>query len=262
MTGSSQAATIRAALSTISLMERSPTSGRPRSAAAVPNPVMYTAGNPASSTSRAPSPSNTPGARTGSGPASSSRSRRAPFEPTPRDRPIPHLLSRTETEMLRPAIITACSSARSSAIGWRTGRSPGRTSPARASRTGRRFADGPPTPARSTTTHSSTASSSTSCARTPTRRDGLFGEGRRAVARGDLPDDALGVGEVPAGPAPLAPLGRRDDRGAGPLGLGQDLGHPLLRADDVGQRHTPEAGAVGRHAGVAGQGLLGVEAEH
>src|ERR1043165_1638060 len=153
MTGRSQAATIRAALSTISLMERSPTSGRPRSAAAVPNPVMYTAGNPASSTSRAPSPSNTPGARTGSGPASSSRSRPAPFEPAPRNRPIPYLLSRTETEMLRPAIITACGSARSS---------------------------------------------------------GLLGEGGRAVARGDLPDDALGVGEVAAGPAPLAPLGRLD----------------------------------------------------
>ena len=39
-----------------------PTSGRPISAADVPNPVMYTAGKPASSTSRAASGSNAPGA--------------------------------------------------------------------------------------------------------------------------------------------------------------------------------------------------------
>jgi hypothetical protein len=37
-----------------------PTSGRPMRAAEVPNPVMYTAGNPASSTSRADSGSNGP----------------------------------------------------------------------------------------------------------------------------------------------------------------------------------------------------------
>src|SRR5690348_13936152 len=58
---STQAA-IRAALPAISVIVSKPTSGRPSSAAEVPNPIMYTAGNPASSTSRAASGSNAPGA--------------------------------------------------------------------------------------------------------------------------------------------------------------------------------------------------------
>src|SRR5262252_8081421 len=53
---------IRPALAAISVIVSRPTSGRPISAADVPNPVMYTAGNPASSTSRAASGSNAPGA--------------------------------------------------------------------------------------------------------------------------------------------------------------------------------------------------------
>src|SRR5215469_13843078 len=55
-------AAIRAALPAISVIVSKPTSGRPSRAAEVPNPVMYTAGNPASSTSRAASGSNAPGA--------------------------------------------------------------------------------------------------------------------------------------------------------------------------------------------------------
>src|SRR5690349_11543305 len=53
---------IRPALAAISVIVSRPTSGRPISAADVPNPVIYTAGNPASSTSRAASGSNAPGA--------------------------------------------------------------------------------------------------------------------------------------------------------------------------------------------------------
>src|ERR1700684_2081236 len=55
-------AAIRPALPAISVIVSSPASGRPISAADVPNPVMYTAGNPASSTSRAASGSDAPGA--------------------------------------------------------------------------------------------------------------------------------------------------------------------------------------------------------
>src|SRR5580658_2155497 len=62
MTGMSTQAAIRPALPAISVMVSRPTSGRPIRAAEVPNPVMYTAGNPASSTNRADSGSNAPGA--------------------------------------------------------------------------------------------------------------------------------------------------------------------------------------------------------
>src|SRR6516165_167603 len=69
---------IRPALAAISVMVSRPTSGRPISAAEVPNPVMYTAGNPASSTSRAASGSNAPGATIVGPDSSSARSRAAP----------------------------------------------------------------------------------------------------------------------------------------------------------------------------------------
>src|ERR1700728_2531011 len=89
-------AAIRPALPTISVMVSRPTSGRPMRAAEVPNPVMYTAGNPASSTSRADSGSNAPGATIVSPESSSARSRAAP----------PGLLvSRAVT--LRPAVAGA-----------------------------------------------------------------------------------------------------------------------------------------------------------
>src|SRR6516164_8136056 len=74
---STQAA-IRAALSAISVIVSRPTSGRPSSAAEVPNPVMYTAGNPASSTSRAASGSNAPGATMVRPDSSRARSRAGP----------------------------------------------------------------------------------------------------------------------------------------------------------------------------------------
>src|SRR5580693_9955743 len=74
---STQAA-IRPALPAISVMVSRPTSGRPISAAEVPNPVMYTAGNPASSTSRADSGSNAPGATMVWPDSSSARSRAGP----------------------------------------------------------------------------------------------------------------------------------------------------------------------------------------
>ena len=69
---------MRPALAAISVMVSRPTSGRPISAAEVPNPVMYTAGNPASSTSRAASGSNAPGATTVRPDSSRARSRAAP----------------------------------------------------------------------------------------------------------------------------------------------------------------------------------------
>src|SRR6516164_711705 len=77
---STQAA-IRAALSTISVIVSKPTSGRPSRAAEVPNPVMYTAGNPASSTSRAASGSNAPGATIICPDSSRARSRDGPPRP-------------------------------------------------------------------------------------------------------------------------------------------------------------------------------------
>ncbi len=78
MTGISTQAAIRPAFPAISVIVSRPTSGRPMSAADVPNPVMYTAGNPASSTSRADSGSNAPGATIISPDSSSARSRAAP----------------------------------------------------------------------------------------------------------------------------------------------------------------------------------------
>src|SRR5215831_9546942 len=69
---------IRPALAAISVIVSRPTSGRPISAADVPNPVMYTAGNPASSTSRAASGSNAPGATMVRPDSSRARSRAAP----------------------------------------------------------------------------------------------------------------------------------------------------------------------------------------
>src|SRR5215470_135325 len=78
MTGMSTQSAIRPALAAISVMVSRPTSGRPISAADVPNPVMYTAGNPASSTSRAASGSNAPGATMVCPDSSSALSRAAP----------------------------------------------------------------------------------------------------------------------------------------------------------------------------------------
>ena len=78
ITGMSTQSAIRRALSTISVMVSRPTSGRPSSAADVPNPVMYTAGKPASSTSRAASGSNAPGATMVSPDSSNARSRAGP----------------------------------------------------------------------------------------------------------------------------------------------------------------------------------------
>src|SRR5579863_52511 len=69
---------IRAALPAISVIVSRPTSGRPSRAAEVPNPVMYTAGNPASSTSRAASGSKAPGATIVCPVSSSARSRAGP----------------------------------------------------------------------------------------------------------------------------------------------------------------------------------------
>ena len=57
ITGIDTAAAMRRALSTISDIVIRPTSGRPRREAALPNPVMYAAAKPASSTSLAPSAS-------------------------------------------------------------------------------------------------------------------------------------------------------------------------------------------------------------
>jgi hypothetical protein len=78
ITGMSTQAAIRPALSTISVIVSRPTSGRPSSAAEVPNPVMYTAANPASSTSRAASGSKAPGATMVWPESSRARSRTAP----------------------------------------------------------------------------------------------------------------------------------------------------------------------------------------
>jgi len=64
---------MRLAVSIISVAVSNPTSGMPRRVMLVPNPVMYTASNPASLTSRAASPSATPGATTQPGPASNLR---------------------------------------------------------------------------------------------------------------------------------------------------------------------------------------------
>src|SRR5262249_48120264 len=61
-TGIFTASAMAAAFCTISVMVTSPTSGTPTLASAVPPPVMYTASNPARSTSFAPSGSNAPGA--------------------------------------------------------------------------------------------------------------------------------------------------------------------------------------------------------
>src|SRR6185437_16699659 len=78
MTGMSTQSAIRPALAAISVIVSRPTSGRPISAAEVPNPVMYTAGNPASSTSRAASGSNAPGATTVCSDSSRALSRAGP----------------------------------------------------------------------------------------------------------------------------------------------------------------------------------------
>src|SRR6266702_6102614 len=78
MTGMSTQAAIRPALPAISVMVSRPTSGRPMRAAEVPNPVMYTAGNPASSTSRADNGSKAPGATMVWPESSKARSRAAP----------------------------------------------------------------------------------------------------------------------------------------------------------------------------------------
>src|SRR6516225_2942792 len=78
MTGMSTQSAIRPALAAISVMVSRPTSGRPISAAEVPNPVMYTAGNPASSTRRAANGSNAPGATIAGPDSSRARSRAAP----------------------------------------------------------------------------------------------------------------------------------------------------------------------------------------
>src|SRR5262249_42166839 len=71
-------AAIRPALSAISVIVSRPTSGRPSSAADAPNPVMYTAANPASSTRRAARGPNAPGATIVWPESSSARSRAGP----------------------------------------------------------------------------------------------------------------------------------------------------------------------------------------
>src|SRR4029453_13838985 len=78
MSGTETAWARRRAWSAISANDSRPTSGRPRSEADAPKPVMYTASNPACSIRRADSASYAPGATTGSRPAGSPLSLRGP----------------------------------------------------------------------------------------------------------------------------------------------------------------------------------------
>src|SRR3954454_10602756 len=80
------------------------------------------------------------------------------------------------------------------------------------------------------------------------------------VAVAETPDVAVRVGEGAAVPAPRQSTGGLEDRGAGLLGLRNDLVDPRLAADDVGQNQSAEAAAFLVRAHLGGQALAAVEA--
>src|SRR5262245_55890171 len=81
----------------------------------------------------------------------------------------------------------------------------------------------------------------------------------RAVA--DRPDVAVRVREGTAVPAPSQGGSRLEDRGAGRLGLGQDLVDPRLAPDHVGEDQPAEAAALRAHPDHLGQTVAAVEAD-
>ena len=94
--------------------------------------------------------------------------------------------------------------------------------------------------------------------RTNTGPGGLLAGGRSSLdpevrVPGDLPEEAVRIGEISRMPAPGRIFGGRHDRGAGCLGLCQHLLDLLASTHVVGDRESPEAVAIVRNRGISGQ---------
>src|SRR5215472_6430273 len=81
----------------------------------------------------------------------------------------------------------------------------------------------------------------------PTARGGVLGGG------GGLPQEAVGVAEVPGVAAPLCALRRLHDGAAGRDGLADDLVHGFPGVHDVVERDATEPGSLERDTGVPGR---------
>jgi hypothetical protein len=81
----------------------------------------------------------------------------------------------------------------------------------------------------------------------------------RAV--GNAPDVAIRVGERTAVPTPGQGGGGLEDRGAGLLGVGDDLVDPRLAAHHVVEDHLAEAATLRAGAHLGGQAVAAVEAD-
>src|SRR5262245_18651173 len=82
-----------------------------------------------------------------------------------------------------------------------------------------------------------------------------------AGAVADAPDVAVEVGERAAVPTPWLGGGGLEDRGAGLLGVCEDLVHPRFAADHVGEDHPAETAALRAGAHLGGQAVTAVKAD-
>src|SRR5439155_9019491 len=89
----------------------------------------------------------------------------------------------------------------------------------------------------------------------------LFSKRKLRGARRDLPQIAIRIGEIPAIPAPRRTPRRPDDLAADAFGFRQYSFNAILGANDVGERDSMEAVAVGSHARVLGEGVPRVEGQ-